>query len=409
MFFRDVLLGSFDAFHQSNKITREQFTVLVDYLTWNVSTVTIEQLLQMIGEKTISSFTKIIHPTLFIILTLSEWSVLHQIVPQAHPFSFTTQRASEPMIFSYAILPPETPIAPLNVQLSADDIYRLSQLQEFYTNEVQLSPKKRPEEVTRRHRIVRGDRNRIVSAQIEDITMDLVPLVGDDSPNDSFQLRLLKTDCRPFIREDARDFAYAHALNGLETAQWTFEDFSRKVCLHELLVNYELLVRRYQVALVASSVKNGLNHAGDLAPNWAALVQEEPEFIRVINELAVSGDQGLVENPPSELLRIIRQFCCRPVLQRFFQIAEVLNVLKNVSQKPVEVFCGLLVKHDVDVASRRGHVMYKTIVAIWDWQLKDEPGFTAMPVDVRERWEDLKGSIGTVDNQLCQRILAILA
>jgi hypothetical protein len=175
-----------------------------------------------------------------------------------------------------------------------------------------------------------------------------------------------------------------------------------------MLGNYELLIRRYQVVLMAPLVKNGPNHAGDLAANWPALLQEEPEFIRVVNELASKGDQRLGD-AASEFLKTIQQFPCKLVLQRFFEIAEILNALKKVTQKPAEVFCGLLVQEDdEDVTARRVHMFYKTIVAIWDWQLKDEAGFAAMPVDVKERWDELRVSIEEVDAELPQRITAIL-
>jgi hypothetical protein len=260
-----------------------------------------------------------------------------------------------------------------------------------------------------------------------------VPLVDDDQLSDTFSRRRFKSELRPFISPAVRDFSYAKAYNELLEAQRSYNPFLADAHTARQCAEREALFRRY-IAFYAVSLFPA--PADDLAPGWADVAALEPEFVLALGRAFgptaggcfaaalfadTAGDDRarppphgiFAVSPALELETAVREMPAQPMLKRILIVSEIIGAVDALGRRAsgqrgsscFALICKLFADDFRDEEkSRRLQVLFRTVVTLWRWEIKNGEEVALLEPVVRQRWEAFRKYLIEISPDLFKRI-----
>jgi hypothetical protein len=428
----DILLSSFDGFHRSPKIPKSQFTKLVRHLTKDLLEEGAQLIITTVKENPYSVLCPVPYSELCVLLTAAEWRIVVNIlalsesaprVPEAVfcdikgsdplivlvPIKSSPKDASPPFFQGTSVQPVTADKKIINLSLRLEHI--LTTTMEHRARKVAGSPARR------RHHHIIGTRGRPNLALLDELTADIVPLITEDRPTDTFRLRRFKTGLRPFIG-GVRDYAYMKGYLGLVEAKHSCNKALADQSMVDLLRINESIIWHYLARLLIPLLRassSQLTRSPDLAPAWRAVSDEVPAFWRAILRLAGPAPNKalapLKADPVNwaELQCAVRELGAVPMMCRLFTVADLLTNFADMGDSTNELFCSLIAEgNSEDSPPRLIGVLLQTLVALWECELKEDRHLLVLPAPVRNSWAKWRTFLAGADPELFERIKAVL-
>jgi hypothetical protein len=236
---------------------------------------------------------------------------------------------------------------------------------------------------------------------------------------DTFNIRALKKDLRGFGDPDLIAAASENTLGDVAVAQQSRDRYLQNKQLLEQLDDFGTIIARYSAALdrilhTRAALPSGIPTSIDLSPEWALYKQEREAFLGMLSGLPLRGQawEGVSADFWEPVTQFIRQMPAQSFRQRLVTIWEMLALLGNACTSEAEtyaMFCRrFLAGYGPGSHGQKARLLFRTFVALWQWEMRCPAEFETVPRYVRIAWVKLRNFVAEQDANLAARILHII-
>jgi hypothetical protein len=385
VFFRRLILNSFEGFQTDQRLTRAELSQLLDYVVGISEKDEFRLIVDAFLHNPFSVAEIFPSPKVPIILSAREWGVLFKILSRI-------EMSKAPLIG----------VKPMVLEVDGDVEPPVLSGQLFPQTGQSRPPAPRAPD----------------SAKLDHLS-DLLPVLGPDTRGDTFDNRALKKDLRGFVGGDETRAAYEKAVRDLMVAQQSYDRYLQEKQLLEQLDDFAAIIARYSAALDAivhtrAKLPSGIPTSIDLAPEWALYKQERQAFLGMLATLAFKTQAlGQVSVDFWEpVAQLVRQMPAQSFRQRLATIWQMLALLGNVCASEAEtygMFCRMfLADYSPDTRGQEARLLFRTFMALWQWEVRCPTEFETVPQDVSTAWVKLRTFVAEKDADLTARIVRII-
>jgi hypothetical protein len=180
-----------------------------------------------------------------------------------------------------------------------------------------------------------------------------------------------------------------------------------------------MIITRYSAALdgivhARAALLSGIPISIDLDSEWTAYKQERRAFLGMLAALALEGQAHLEVSADfwDPAAQLVREMPAQTFRQRLVTIWEMLALLGNLCASEAEtyaMFCRMFLgDYDPGTRGQKARMLFRTFIALWQWEVRCPTEFETVPHEVRTAWVKLRKFVADQDAELTARIIAII-